>query len=130
MPVIGNGDINSPEDAMRMLRETGCDAVMIGRAASNNPWIFRQISQYAETGFYDEPTDLDRYRLLSGYFRNLMDTDWPDAIGKMKQFACYFTHGVCNGSELRRNVHTARTADEILSQVDAFFADNVVTGGV
>jgi nifR3 family TIM-barrel protein len=130
MPVIGNGDINSPEDAMRMLRETGCDAVMIGRAASNNPWIFRQISQYAETGSYDDPSDMDRYRLLSGYFRNLVDTEWPDAIGKMKQFACYFTHGVPNGSELRRNVHTSRTTGEILNHVDSFFADNVVTGGV
>jgi tRNA-dihydrouridine synthase B len=130
MPVIGNGDINSPEDAMRMLRETGCDAVMIGRAASNNPWIFRQISQYAETGSYDEPADLDRYHLLGGYFRNLVDTEWPDAIGRMKQFACYFTHGVRNGSELRRNVHRARTTGEILNQVDLFFADSVVTGGV
>ena len=129
MPVIGNGDINSPEDAMRMLRETGCDAVMIGRAASNNPWIFRQISQYAETGSYDEPGDLDRYRLLSGYFRSLVDTEWPDAIGKMKQFACYFTHGVRNGSQLLRSVHTARTTTEILTQVDAFFADSMVTGG-
>ena len=122
MPVIGNGDINSPEDAVRMLHETGCDAVMIGRAASNNPWIFRQIAQFAATGSYDQPSDGDRYRLLSSYFRNLVDTEWPDAIGKMKQFACYFTHGVRNGAELRRNVHTARTGAEILDRVDVFFA--------
>ncbi len=121
MPVIGNGDINTPEDAWRMLSETGCDAIMIGRAASNNPWIFRQISQYAATGAYEEPTDLDRYRLLCGYFRNLVDADLPDAVGKMKQFATYFTHGVRNGSQLRRAVHTSRTATEILDQVDSFF---------
>ena len=69
---------------MRMLRETGCDAVMIGRAASNNPWIFRQIAQFGATGSYDEPTETDRYQLLSSYFRNLVDTEWPDAIGKNK----------------------------------------------
>jgi tRNA-dihydrouridine synthase B len=130
MPVIGNGDINSPQDAMRMLQETGCDAVMIGRAASTNPWIFRQIMQHVETGHFDEPSELDRYRLLSTYFRNLVDTEWPDAIGKMKQFACWFTHGVRNGSELRRDVHTARTPVEILDRVDSFFAGSVAAGGV
>jgi tRNA-dihydrouridine synthase B len=122
MPVTGNGDINSPEDAMRMIQETGCDAVMIGRAASNNPWIFKQISQFAATGAYDQPTEWDRYQLLSMYFRNLVETEWPDAIGRMKQFTGYFTHGVRNGGELRKNVHTARTTAEILERVDTFFA--------
>ena len=125
MPVIGNGDINSPEDAERMLLETGCDAVMIGRAASNNPWIFEQIAQYSATGRYNEPTETDRYRLLSAYFRNLKDTDWPDAVGKMKQFVTYFTFGVRSGSELRRSVHQSRTAEEILDRVDSFFAQMV-----
>jgi len=122
MPVIGNGDINSPEDAMRMFAETGCDAVMIGRAASNNPWIFPQIARFAATGSYSQPSEWDRYQLLSMYFRNLVDTEWPDAIGRMKQFTSYFTHGVRNGAELRRNVHTARTSTEILDRVDGFFA--------
>jgi tRNA-dihydrouridine synthase B len=130
MPVIGNGDIRTPEDAARMVRETGCDAVMIGRAASTNPWILRQIEEFNVTGRYEAPGDGDRYHLLSAYFRNLVETEWPDAIGKMKQFASYFTHGVRNGSELRRDIHTARTAVEILDRVDSFFAYCVPAGGV
>ena len=122
IPVIGNGDIRTPADAQRMLRETGCDAVMIGRGASSNPWIFRQIEQFAAGGRYDEPTDLDRYSLLSAYFRRLTNAALPDAIGKMKQFASLFTHGVRNGAELRRQVHTGRTTQEVLDRVDEFFA--------
>ena len=121
IPVIGNGDVRKPEDAVRMIEETGCDAVMIGRAASSNPWIFRQIADHLSTGHYDEPTETDRYRLLSDYFRSLMDAEMPDAVGKMKQFATLFTHGVRNGGELRQQVHHSHTAAEILDCVDAFF---------
>ena len=128
MPVIGNGDITAPEDAARMVRETGCDAVMIGRAAATNPWIFRQMEQFAAAGCYDQPSDAERYRLLSGYFRMLVEAGMPDAIGKMKQFACWFTHGVRNGSELRRQVHSAHTPAEVLDRVDAFFAGTVPAG--
>lgn len=122
IPVIGNGDIRTPEDAVRMIEETGCDAVMIGRAASSNPWIFRQIEDYVRTRRYDQPTEMDRYQLLSGYFRDLIASEMPDAIGKMKQFATYFTHGVRNGGELRQDVHHSHSTAEILDRVDAFFA--------
>ena len=81
IPVIGNGDIRTPEDASAMIAQTGCDAVMIGRTAPANPWIFRQISQYAtwlEEGAndpvsgklpYDEPAEADRYQMIRTYFR-------------------------------------------------------------
>ena len=129
IPVIGNGDIRTPEDAVRMVRETGCDAVMIGRTASSNPWIFRQIADYLSTGRFTEPTDSDRYHLLSGYFRNLIAAGMPDAIGKMKQFASLFTHGVRNGGELRQSVHHSQSAAEILDCVDAFFAGAPAAAG-
>jgi len=121
IPVIGNGDIVTPEDAVRMVAETGCDGVMIGRAASSNPWIFRQIGQYLSTGRYDQPAQRDRYEMMRTYYSMLIERDEPDTVGKMKQFATYFTHGVRNGSKLRAEVYHAHAAREILDRVDAFF---------
>jgi nifR3 family TIM-barrel protein len=125
IPVIGNGDIQVPADALRMRNDTGCDAIMIGRAAAANPWIFRQIQQLLLTGRYDVPVETDRYHLLSDYYRRLAHAGQPDAVGKMKQFACTFTHGVRNGAILRRQVHTAGSPAEILERVDSFFAGAV-----
>ena len=130
IPVIGNGDINAPEDAARMFDETGCDAVMIGRAAATNPWIFCQMQQFAETVAYDTPGEAARYRLLMDYYRQISESNQPDAIGKMKQFACWFTHGVGNGSELRRIVHAARKPSEVLESVERFFEGRFAAGAV
>ena len=153
IPVIGNGDIRTPEDAAAMVDATHCDAVMIGRAAPANPWIFRQIAQYTASkeatgvGVYDIPTDADRYRMIRTYFRMLVDEialeeraeaaraaaitaagqvardqRHRDCVGKMKQFASWFTHGVPGGSTLRKAIFEAKSGPAVLDQVEAFFA--------
>ncbi len=121
IPVIGNGDVRSPEDACAIVAQTGCDAVMIGRMAPANPWIFRQIQQYVGSGTatvgaathgsslegnpgvtsvkpYDEPTEADRYQMIRTYFQMLFEEEMPGAEGKMKQFASWFTHGIPGGA--------------------------------
>jgi tRNA-dihydrouridine synthase B len=146
LPVIGNGDIRTPEDAAAMVEATHCDAVMIGRAAPANPWIFRQIAQYTATRSYAKPTDMDRYRMIRDYFDRLMqevaehpevlgpsDDDLSkrlkrnhesaerDAIGRMKQFASWFTHGVPGGATLRREIFDCKRGTQVIDKVEAFF---------
>jgi nifR3 family TIM-barrel protein len=123
IPVIGNGDIRSPEDACAIVAQTGCDAVMIGRMAPANPWIFRQIEQYVRSAgkMYDEPTEADRYQMIRTYFRMLLEEEMPGAEGKMKQFASWFTHGVPGGAALRKAIYDAKSGAEILGRVEQFF---------
>ncbi|MFZ0278924.1 MAG: tRNA dihydrouridine synthase DusB [Candidatus Sulfotelmatobacter sp.] len=133
IPVIGNGDIRTPEDACAMVAQTGCDAVMIGRTAPSNPWIFRQIQQYcvgmgddatepaAAARTYDEPSEADRYQMIRTYFQMLIEEELPDAVGKMKQFASWFTHGVPGGAGLRKAIYESKSAMEILARVEEFF---------
>jgi nifR3 family TIM-barrel protein len=133
LPVIGNGDVRTPEDAAAMVAETGCHAVMIGRAASANPWIFRQIAQFTATGRYDRATEADRYRMIRAYFEMLLaeaeasrdlprDAKLGDPAGKMKQFASWFTHGVAGGAKLRAGIYHARTGAAVFDEVERFFS--------
>lgn len=126
IPVIGNGDIVTPEDAERMVRQTGCDGVMIGRAASYNPWIFRQIAEYIATGAYHQPAEQDRYNIMRRYYQMLCEHATPEAAGKMKQFATYFTHGVRNGARLRAEIYRQQQPAGILETVDRFFHQELV----
>ena len=148
IPVIGNGDVRTPEDAAAMVETTGCDAVMIGRTAPANPWIFRQIAQYTATGVYDVPTGEDRYRMIRTYFGMLVEEATAeergagsvlggvpnksverDCVGKMKQFASWFTHGVPGGAGLRRSIFEAKSGAAVLGAVEAFFAGGSANGG-
>lgn len=136
IPVMGNGDIRTPEDAVTMVAQTGCDAVMIGRTAPSNPWIFRQIAEYTASkqatgiGTYTQPTEYDRYQMIHTYFAMLIEEGLPDAVGKMKQFASWFTHGVTNGSHLRKAVYEAKTGNDVLARVDEFFEKQLAAPAV
>jgi tRNA-dihydrouridine synthase B len=121
IPVVGNGDVLTPEDALRMVKETACDAVMVGRTAASNPWIFRQISEYLATGNYYRPTEFDRYQMMRTYYNMLAERGEDDAVGKMKQFATYFTHGVRDGSKLRVEIYHLKEVAAILDCVETFF---------
>ena len=150
IPVIGNGDILTPEDAAAMTAQTGCDAVMIGRAAPANPWIFRQIAQYTATGAYEKATDDDRYRMIKAYFGMLLaefeehpeilgtpgieltpeqiklqrtrESSRRETLGKMKQFASWFTHGIPGGATLRKQIFESKDGADVLFAVERFFA--------
>jgi nifR3 family TIM-barrel protein len=125
IPVIGNGDVRTPEDACAIVAQTGCDAVMIGRTAPANPWIFRQITQYTAKGSYEEPAEADRYQMIRTYFQMLIEEELPDAVGKMKQFASWFTHGVAGGAALRKGIYESKNAPEILARVEQFFEERL-----
>jgi len=102
---------------------------MIGRAASSNPWIFRQIAQYLEIGAYNQPAARP-LRHHAAVLRHADGTQREDTVGKMKQFATYFTHGVRHGGELRALIHRAQEASAIVGLVDEFFPGRAGGGAV
>lgn len=113
IPVFGNGDVRSPEDAARMLSETNCNAVMIGRAGKDSPWLFRQCKEYEETSSYAPVTEEERLSLFERYLV-LADTYKTDFVRVRTQVA-FFTKGLQGGAELRSKLLRAKTVEELRS---------------
>jgi nifR3 family TIM-barrel protein len=122
IPVIGNGDVKTPQDAKRMLDETGCDGVMIGRAALGNPWMIYRTVHYLETGeLMEEPSvrekidvcilHLDRLIALKGEYI---------AMKEMRKHAAWYLKGIKGNGKIRNEINQCETRDELVSLLNRF----------
>ena len=122
IPVIGNGDIHTPEDAQRMFTETGCDAVMVGRAALGNPWIFHQLSAFLTKGsLADEPSIQERLETCSRHFALLVESK-GSVVGSnmMRKHFGWYIKNFSGAAALRQQLVTAKdqkAMEEILEDV-------------
>ncbi|MCI8453968.1 MAG: tRNA dihydrouridine synthase DusB, partial [Lachnospiraceae bacterium] len=115
IPVIGNGDVFSAEDAKRLLTETGCDGVMVARGAKGNPWIFEQITAYLETGMLPAPPDKDKVRAQILCHAGMMRERRGEtaAIREMRKHVSWYTAGYPNSAVLRNAVNAAESFEEL-----------------
>lgn len=122
IPVFGNGDVREAKDAVRMLRQTGCDAVMVGRGATRNPWIFRQVEALLSGGEVPQPTWDDRRRLILDHFRTVIEReDTKLARFKLATFTNWYSQGLPEGLTLRRQIQRLETPESFLLAIEDFF---------
>lgn len=115
IPVIGNGDIDSPQKAKQMLDETGCDGVMIGRAVRGNPWLFRQIRTYLETGELIEKPKQEEVRAMMLRHAKMQIEYKGDYVGmrEMRKHISWYTAGYPNSARLRGAINAVETYEEL-----------------
>ena len=124
IPVLGNGDIQEAPDALRMMDETGCDGVLVARAATKNPWIFRQAAALLAGDEPYEPSLEDRRELILGHFRMLAGRDNQRfALHKLRKFTGWYTHGLPNGRKLRQKINSLPDVESFIVAVEEFFDD-------
>ena len=122
IPVIGNGDVWTPEDALRMMQETGCDAVMIGRGAQGNPWIFERTNHYLTTGeLRPEPTYLERLDMLLKHFELLCRYKGA-ALGvrEIRTHAGWYMRGMPEAAYWRNRVNTINTVESFKKELSTY----------
>ena len=123
IPVIGNGDILCPEDAVTMMDQTGCDAVMVGRAAMANPFILKQIDQYLETGAYQSPSNDDIFTAMERLVRLYVDYFGEQPACRMlRGRLSWFVKGLPNASVFRKNLTQIHTQNQALKLIRDFRA--------
>ena len=123
IPVIGNGDIKTKEDALEMLKKTGVDGIMIGRAAIGNPWIFKEIIEYLKTREAKiEVTNKERLETITQHI-NLAVTEKGEniAIKEMRKHLAYYIKNLKDASKLRERINKINTKDELLNCLNEYF---------
>ena len=125
IPVIGNGDVRSAEDARAMIAETGVDAIMIGRGALGNPWVFRQVSDELSGRESSHPT-MDDYRQAITFFTQSLKEYLPDklVVNRVKALIGWISKGLPGGAALRRNIYASKTLPEVTRVFEVYFADS------
>ncbi len=127
IPVIGNGDIFCAEDAARMLRQTGCDAVMVGRGAQGNPWIFQKILHYIYTGeLLPGPTDDEKYKVIREHYQMLIDLKGETiAVKEMRKHLAWYLKGMPGAAQMRSEIFSLATLQEVLTMLDRYFSGSI-----
>ncbi|HWZ85877.1 MAG TPA: tRNA dihydrouridine synthase DusB [Thermoanaerobaculia bacterium] len=130
IPVVGNGDVAAPEDALALFAETGCDAVMIGRATMKNPWIFRQIADRLADRPAREATLEERRDLMLAHFSAIEATahDPREALHKLRTMTGWYTSGLPHGRELRVRISELATPADFRDAVLVFFGGLLEAG--
>lgn len=115
IPVIGNGDIVKPEDAKRMLEETGCDAVMIGRGAQGNPWIFKRTLEYLKNGqLLPEPTLEQRVDTIIKHMSMVIELKGEDiGVKEMRKHAAWYLKGMPGSTKIKTEIFRMTTSSEV-----------------
>ncbi len=122
VPVVGNGDVTLPAQAVEMFRATGCDAVMIGRGCLHNPWIFRETAALLRGEATERPDLLERRALMRSHFTEVMRReDDRTALHKLRKFTGWYSHGLPDGRRLRRQLSEVASAGELVGAVEEYF---------
>ena len=130
IPVIANGDINSAEAAIRCRKETGCEALMIGRASRGNPWIFRDIKEYLRTGVMpDKPSREEIIAMIREHASLLLEVKGEYiGIREMRKHTAWYLAGFPHAAGLRKaacEMESMEDLEALLSQLDTGFKNNV-----
>lgn len=125
IPVIGNGDVDSPKAALAMLAHTGCDGVMVGRAAQGNPWIFREVVTFLETGeLLPKPLVKEKKELILRHaMLQLKVKGEYTAVREMRKHLAWYTVGMPHSARFRQTINTIESMEELIAAVDTIFGE-------
>ena len=122
IPVIGNGDIVDEESAYKMFEQTGVDGIMIGRGACGNPWIFRKIKYYLETGEkLEQPSNQEKLDIIKQHIELAVKEKGEIAIKELRKHIAWYTKNLKNSSDFRSSINTIESKDELINKLDEYF---------